>query len=244
MSPTRRQFIRQFGIMLASLIASGCAPSCPDAVPGSGDRSPRERLRSCWLGLEGLRGRDWGEWEGMQERLWQATDQFLYDHQEALDDLIAAGELSEDAAGQVQAAYEAVAWHVRDDVYRELITCYLPTITPPLPTTASEAAERQIGIYAGGSPARLLQQTDLLVEMAGGGDLDQETVARVQAAVERDIAILTLSSEEKRVLLDELVEAVGDSYDYPPFSELDLEITPEDAEAARFLVELLLEKPE
>ena len=241
MASTRRQFIRQFGIMLASLLASGCVPSCPDAVPASGDRSPRERLRSCWLGLEGLRGRDWGEWEGMQERLWQATDQLLYDHQEALDDLVATDELSEGAAGQVQAAFKAVAWHVRDDVYRGLITCYIPTITPPLPTTVSEVAERQIRIYASGSPARLLLQTDLLIEMAEDDDFDQETVARVQAAVERDIAILTLSSEERQVLLDELVKAAGDCYSFPPFDDFDLEIPPEDAEAARFLVELFLE---
>ena len=42
------------------------------------------------------------------------------------------------------------------------------------------------------------------------------------------------------MLYDALIEAAGDTYNYPTFDELDLEITPEAAEAARFLVDLLL----
>jgi hypothetical protein len=77
--------------------------------------------------------------------------------------------------------------------------------------------------------------------MAASGDLDQDTVAQAQTAIERDIAFLNLTNAETQVLYEELMVAAGDSYDYPPFSELDLEVTPEAAKAARFLVELLLE---
>jgi hypothetical protein len=76
--------------------------------------------------------------------------------------------------------------------------------------------------------------------MAEGDSIDSEAVDRAQAAIERDIAFLTLSDEEWQVLYQELAEAAGESYDFPAFDELELEITPEAAEAAHFLAELLL----
>ena len=51
-----------------------------------------------------------------------------------------------------------------------------------------------------------------------------------------------LREEEERALYDALKEAAGEDFDYPTFEGLELEITPEAAEAARFLVELLLEE--
>ncbi len=78
--------------------------------------------------------------------------------------------------------------------------------------------------------------------MAESGDLDTDTVAQVQASIERDVAFLNLSREDTDALYDELIAAAGDNYAFPAFGELDLQVTPEAAEAARFLVELLLEE--
>ena len=52
-------------------------------------------------------------------------------------------------------------------------------------------------------------------------------------------AFLCFSSEETQALYDELLEAAGDSYDYPRFDELDLDVSPEAEQAARFLVDLM-----
>ena len=89
-----------------------------------------------------------------------------------------------------------------------------------------------------------MSQAELLEDLSDDATIDQETVARVQAAIEQEIAFLSLSSEERQTLYDELKAAAGDSYDYPPFDQLDLEVTPEAVEAARFLVELFLEEAE
>jgi hypothetical protein len=95
--------------------------------------------------------------------------------------------------------------------------------------------------YTPASSGQLAQQAGLLAEMAESGDLDPATVAQAQAAIERDIAFLNLSDAETQALYDELIEAAGGTYDFPSLDELDLEISPEAAEAARFLVELLSE---
>jgi hypothetical protein len=69
----------------------------------------------------------------------------------------------------------------------------------------------------------LVQQTAFLEEVAAEGDIDPETVAQAQASLERDIAWL----------------AQFHAGEMP--GELDgVEVTPEAAEAARILVELLL----
>ena len=78
--------------------------------------------------------------------------------------------------------------------------------------------------------------------MAERGDLDPVTVAQARAVIERDIAFLGLSDEETQALYDELTKAAGGTYAFPAFDELEMEILPEAAEAARFLVELLLEE--
>ena len=90
------------------------------------------------------------------------------------------------------------------------------------------------------SANQLVQQAEILETMAESTSVDSEIIERAQAAIERDIAFLSLSDEEWQALYEELVQAAGDTYDFPDFDDLELEITPEAAEAARFLVELLL----
>ena len=83
------------------------------------------------------------------------------------------------------------------------------------------------------------QQAALLAEMAGEGDLDASTVARVQEALERDVAFAALSSEEVQALYTRLIEASEAGSAIPAFGEVSLTITPEAVDAARFLIEVL-----
>jgi hypothetical protein len=55
--------------------------------------------------------------------------------------------------------------------------------------------------------------------------------------MERDIAFLGLSEPELEALYDGLATTGGN---FPPFDEIELEITPKAVEAAAFLIQLLL----
>jgi hypothetical protein len=219
MTPTRRQFIGQFGVMLASLVAAGCCP------PGGGIASPRERLRSCWLGFDWLAQQTQENVSKDYEHQTRAWRNILDDHRAALDELVVAGELDAVVADNVQAAFGEATHHV----WRANcgMTCYMPIPGPEYTPSAS---------------SQLVQQAELLADLADDAAIDQGAVAQAQAAVERDVAFLNLSPEEEQALYDELVKAASGSYGYPSFDEIELEITPEAAEAARFLVRLLLEE--
>ena len=223
MSPTRREFITRVGISLASLMTARCA--CTQFIDGGKIKgnTPRERLRSCWFSFDWLKEQasDWSDYEKGEK----AREELVAEHRAALDELVAAGELDADVADLVQEAFAEAAYHV----WRANcgMTCYEPIAGPEYTPSAS---------------SQLVQQTELLADLADDATIDQETVARAQAAVEQGIAFLGLSGEEEKALYDELMDAAGDSYDYPHFSDLELEITPESAEAAQFLVDLLLEE--
>jgi hypothetical protein len=138
-----------------------------------------------------------------------------------LSECVAAGELSEAVADQVQAAFDAAAYHVWRS--NAPITCYEPMMVD----------------YKPASSGQLAQQAALLATMSEKGGLDPEVVARAQAAIERDIAFLNLSSTETQLLYERLVQASREGQGIPTFEELELEITPEAVQAAQFLVELL-----
>jgi hypothetical protein len=210
---TRRDFIKSIGIAIASLVMVRCIPF------GGQDDSPRGRLRNCWLQLDWLAQQTQGDYD----RGDRAREKLAADHRAALDDLVAAGELDAAVADQMQVAFTEASHHVWRS--NAPITCY----------------EAVMVDYTPASSGQLAQQASLLAEIAGSGDLDPTTVAQAQAAIERDIAFLNLSDAETQALYDQLVATAGGTYDFPPLDELDLEVTPEAAEAARLLVELLLE---
>ena len=222
MTPTRRDFIKNVGIAIGSLVMARCIRLGDGGDSTVGEcNSPRDCLRQCWLRLD---------WLGVQiqqdyERGVQARDGLITQHRADLDDLVAAGELDAAVAEYIQAAYaEAVGhvWRANGN-----INCYAA-----------------VPLYTPDSADRLMQQAEVLAEMAGSGDFDSDAVARAQAAIERDIAFLSLSPEETQALYDELIAAGGDSYEFPSFDELDLDIPPEAAAAARFLADLLLGEAE
>ena len=214
MRSTRRDFIKSVGIAVASVVMARCIPL------GGKDDSPRARLRNCWLRLDWLAQQAKGDYE----RGDKAREKLAADHRAALDDLVAAGEVDADVADKLNTAFGAAINHVL--LSNAPLTCY----------------EALIVDYTPASSDQLAQQADLLAEMAKSGDLDPATVAQAQAAIERDIAFLNLSDAETQALYDELIAAAGDTYDFPSFDGLDLDIPSEAAEAARFLVELLLEE--
>jgi len=277
MSPTRRQFIQQFGMMLASLITARCAPTSTPAAtptatptlaptamptptvvpPGGGDGSLRGRLRDCWLQL------DWVTQQA-QESYGQgiARDGFIADHRATLDELVAAGELDADVAEQVQIAFAAAAYSAWFAGYRRIYVCYTPTPSP-MPSYTPEPYEtigQALANYTFSSAYQLKNQADLLAEMVASDDLFPDVVAQAQAALERDITFLStfyaatraglerviapshLSNEETWTLYEELEHAANGPYSFPNFDELELDVPTEAAEAARFLVELLLEE--
>lgn len=214
MRSTRRDFIKSVGIAIASLVMVRCIPF------GGKDDSPRGGLRNCWLRLDWLAEQAKGDYE----RGDRAREELATDHRAALDDLVAAGEIDADVADELNTAFGAATNHVL--LSNAPITCY----------------EAVVVDYTPASSGQLAQQADLLAEMAKSGDLDPDTVAQSQAAIERDIAFLNLSQTETQALYDELIAAAGDTRDFPSLDEIDLDVPPEAAEAACFLVELLLEK--
>jgi hypothetical protein len=221
MSPGRREFIKGVGMGIASLMMARCIPFGGRGDSADGEcGSARDCLRQCWLRLDWLAQQIREDYE----RGDQAQNELLAEHRAGLDDLVAACGLDAAVADYVQAAYSEAVGHV----WRANggITCY--TVVSP--------------DYTPGSARRLMQQAEVLAEMAGSGDLDSGAVAQTQAAIEREIAFLSLSYDETQALYDELRKAGGDTNDFPPFAELDLEIAPEAAAAAHFLVELLLEE--
>lgn len=214
MTLTRREFIKRVGVAAASLVLVRCSALSPQ------DNSPRGKLRRAWLQLDWLAQQSTGGWE----RGDKARQELAAQHRAALDELVAAGGLSPEVAEELQAAYDAATYHV----YRSNapITCYEPVIVD----------------YAPSSSDQLTKQADILAEMADRGNLDPATVSQAQAGIERDIAFLGLSPDERQTLYDPLIQAASQGAAIPPFDQVEVEITPEATEAAHFLVDLLLKE--
>jgi hypothetical protein len=217
MDLTRREFLKGIGVTMASLAMAGCLPGLSR---DRANRSPRGRLRSFWLRLPDLAETTEKDYEAGE----QLKAELAAGHQAALDDLVSSGELTGIVADQVQAAFGEALYHVWRA--NAPITCYEPAIVNYTPTSADQ----------------LVQQASLLAGMAKRGDLDPDTVQRARTAIERDIAFLSLTSQETDELYQALQKAAGDSFHFPSFEELALEIPVEAIEAARFLVDLLTEQ--
>ena len=202
MKTTRRDFIRYVGLVLASWLTRSCdhGPTCYTSVPLTKPTAVPPApgpgwatLRKCWLNLDN---------PGLQS--FDETDfsrGLRRTHADALDALVESGELDAAVAEKIEVAFGEAISHVQ----RQMATCYV--------TIMDAFAPRE----------DMMQQAALLEEMAGKSDLDPETVARAQAALERDVAWL----------------AQFRAGEVPGELE-DVEVTPASAEAARILVELLM----
>jgi len=203
MKPTRREFIRRLGVALGSLMAMRCvscyAPIEPTGSPPapwpteSGPDPNWDMLRACWLDLDNPELQSFEDTDFSRE--------LRQRHGDALAALVESGELDAAVADEIDVAFEEAIAHTQ----RQQATCYIAL--PPVFTPRED----------------LMQQAALLEEMATEGDIDSETVAQAQAALERDITWLAQFHAG-----EEPGELEG------------IEVTPEAAEAAQILVELLL----
>jgi hypothetical protein len=239
MGSTRREFIRQIGIVLASAMMAGCTGSggasqpaptstsaptptsasvltpTPECAPFEAEgNSSRERLRHCWISLDWLARQAENGYECGD----QARAQLESAHRVVLDDLVEDEELQADVGEYMQSAFDEAVYHIWRS--HAPITCY--EVAGPF--------------YHPESRGKLIQKANHLAEIAASGNVDPETVAQAQAAMERDMAFLGLSEPELEALYDGLATTGGN---YPPFDEIELEVTPEAAQAAAYLVQLL-----
>ena len=210
---TRRAFIRGLGLALGSLALARCAPPGPTASPGD---AARDRLRDAWLSLDKLAKQT----EKNADRGSETRDRLSADHQSALDELVAAGALAQPVAADLQAAFDDASNHVWRA--NAPITCYEPTIVTFRPGRADD----------------LIRQAELLAELAGRGDIPPEAIAAAQSAITRDVAFLALTWEEEQALYTRLIEASQAGAPIPSFDQLALDIPPDAAQAARFMVAL------
>jgi len=251
MSPlTRREFMKTFGVGLASLVIAGCRLSsqnppstkkppkltetpvitCYIAVPYTPTPtnppalSARDQLRACWLSFNELAAKT----QSGENSTPDAPDsdpfgaQLVAGHRAALDELVAAGEIETGVAELVQEAYAAAVYHIWRS--NAPITCYEPMMVD----------------YAPASAAQLVQQSAILAEMSTKGDLNPDTVAIVQKTIQHDLAFEALSVEEVDALYNQLLaDWQQNKTTIPDFGQVELEVTPEMEGAARFLVELL-----
>ena len=162
--PTRREFIRQIAILLASTTVTRSA-----LLPGQGSLA-RARLHKCWKDLERLKRqtrKDREQGERTRERLKAA-------HRLALDDLVEAEEIDADVAEHIQAIFDSAAYYAwRSNAG----TCYLGG-----PFT---------GPFSPGFGLVLSWQIHALNEIASRGEIDPETIAQARVRIERDMALLT-----------------------------------------------------
>jgi hypothetical protein len=248
-TPTNTAQLAQQTPVLSDVVESGDLE--PSTVAQAQAAIERDRLRACWLQLDQLAP----EAQASYGQEVQARDELIAAHQVAVNALVVAGELDAAVAEQVQVAFHAAA---HDVWYRSfpLNICYTPTPTGFVPEPVG-AAEVALAGYIRTSASQLTHQAEVLAEMAQSSALDPDTVAQAQATLERDIALLHLSDEGGRSGIERAIArshlsdeqtwalydrlAASDPYDLPRFDELGLDVPPEAMQAARFLIELLLE---
>jgi hypothetical protein len=209
------QIGQQTGILTDAVQSGDVDPNTARQVQAA---LARERLRACWLQFEGLAQRAEVDPDGAEGERLALVDE----HRAVLDELVTLDEVTAEVAEHVQVAFEAAAYHVWRA--NAPISCYEPVEMNYKPLSSD----------------RMTQQAAILTEMAEDGALEKDVVAQARAAIEWDIAFLCLSDAQVGELFQKAHDAGGG--DYPTFEELALEVSPEAAQAAQFLVALLLEE--
>jgi len=230
-APSRRDFMRLFGITVASLLLTRCrgvaatpTATCYAPLPPTDMPTPhvpsaaRERLRLYWLGFGDL-AQTTASGQNAENEIGQ---QMIAGHRLALDEMVAAREVSASVADLVQEAFAGALFHVwRSNIQA---TCYAPVMVDYAPSTAGA----------------LVQQSEVLNQIAAQGTIDPETLAKAQAALERDMAFYALSDADVQTLYERLIqESLANGEPIPSFDALQLELTPDAKAATQFIVELL-----
>jgi len=234
MSLTRRDFMKLFGVSVASLLMTRCrglitspTPTCYAPLPPPTDTPPvmpssaRERLRLQWLRFSELAQKTLNG-----ENVDNAFDrQMIAEHRTALDEMVAAGKINASVADLVQESFESAVYHVWRS--NAPITCYEPVIVD----------------YAPSSAGVLVRQSEILNQVAAKGTIDPETLEKAKLALEHDMAFYALSDSDIELLYDRLIQESHDRGEsIPSFEEVQLEITPDARDAAQFILNLLTGK--
>ena len=251
MSISRREFMKLVGVSVASLALTRCrfAPfaTCYAPLPPTPTVPPlaMQRLRLCWLSFGELAQAAVDEFrqvvppsiepipqtviEGVKPTAAPKTtsengfgQQLSARHRQALDEIVSTGELTRAVAELVQEAYDAAVYHVWRS--NAPITCYAPVIVNYAPVSADT----------------LVRQSEVVSELASQGNIDPQTLANAQAAIEHDMAFYALTDAEVNSLYDHLIaESQSQSLGVPAFENVELEVTPDARAAARFIINLL-----
>jgi hypothetical protein len=225
MDLTRRDFMKLVGISAASLAMTRCtlvpvtcyAPLPPSPAPDTA----RDRLRCCWLRFNEL-AQDTQEQAASGRTDSSLSEDMVYQHRIALDELVVEGQLTSQVSDLIQEAYEAAVYHIWRS--NAPITCYEPMIVD----------------YAPSSAGVLVHQVQVLQDLASQGTVDPALLDSARLAIEHDLAYYALTDEQVDKMYEEIISTWNDGASIPGFDELDLEI-PEDAEtAARFIIDLLV----
>jgi hypothetical protein len=250
MELSRRDFMKSFGVALASLALTRCkvlddsqntstppiitevtcylvaVQDTPTPTPVPHSLGPKDRVRVCWLSFNllaesTLNGRNQSEGEVYDP----LGEKLMAEHRIALDELVVAGEVEAAVADLIQEAYAAAVYHVWRS--NAPITCYEPMMVNYAPTSAGQ----------------LVQQSTILAEMAEKGDLSPETVTLARETIEHDLAFEALSNEEVQALYQDLLDASPQGLGgIPGFDQVELATTPEMEAAAAYLVGVLAAK--
>jgi hypothetical protein len=244
MSVPRRNFMQLLGISIGSILLTRCqrtgtpvptVVTCYEMIantPSPGTPTPtriaaRDRLRLCWLRLGELAQKT-ADARDRGDNSWEDNPigaEMTAEHRSALDTLIWAGVISSPVGDLVQEAFSAAVYHVwRSNVP---MTCYEPMMID----------------YAPAGAASLVQQSDALTDIAAGGTIAPETLAKAKTALEHDLAYYALTDAEVEALYEQLLaEYKDEGKKIPSFEELELALTPEVKAAAQFLLDVLMER--
>lgn len=251
MDISRRDFLKLFGISVASVMLTRCTPilpiptvtpykalpltptvtpptpivTCYTALPPTAvtpaASSVRERLRQYWFSFDDL---------GRAILDSQNTDnimgtQLVADHRAALDEIVARGELNPEVADLVQESYESAIQHIWRS--NAPITCYLTAY----------------GDYTPSSAQVLVDQSIILEQVSADGTIDPSTLETARVALEHDMAFYTLTDQEVQALYEQLsLQTQNSNLPLAEFNALPLDLTPEAREAAQFILDLLTGK--
>ena len=232
MSMSRRDFMKFFGVSVASLILARCQqPIFPAILPTATPTeslSARERLRQCWLGFNELAQKTIArqsqtkpdQTDPIGEKV---MDQMIVEHRLALSDMVTAGDITVSVADLIQEAYAAAAYHVYGS--NGPMVCYTLVASYDYSRVSAEA---------------LVQQAEILGQVAEESNIDPQTLAKAQTALEHDLAFYALDREDENTLENRLWEDYSNQgLPVPSFEELQLELTPDVKAAAQFIVDLL-----
>jgi hypothetical protein len=246
MTLSRREFNKALGAALAAFILARCKPirtaptaentptppsaptpqptsaPAPTAAPSpSPTPTPRELIRDCWLKLDELAkiAPDLDEGQKFKTHL-------ISEHLLALSSLERAGQIKPEISELVQEAYQITAQHVWRS--RAPITCYEIVKIEGAPPD-----------YTISSVDHLQQQALILTTLQNLDQVTPDTLEKAQAAIEHDMAYYALVEQGEKVLNAALMGNATVSGDFPGYEDLELPVTADVIEAARFLVELL-----